>query len=36
MEGGGLKQTSLAYCFPGVNTIFVLCVQVDMGGKKIF
>lgn len=33
--GGELKQTSLAYCFPGVNTIFVLCVHVDMGDKKL-
>lgn len=32
--GGGLKQTSLAYCFPGVNTIFVLCVHADMGDKN--
>lgn len=31
--GGGLKQTSLAYCFPGVN-IFVRCVHVNMGDKK--
>lgn len=34
-EGGtGLKQTALVYYFPGINTIFVSYVHVDMSNNK--
>lgn len=29
----GLKQTALVYYFPGINTIFVSYVHVDMSNK---